>query len=174
MRAGAAARQAGFTLFEILVVVAIIAIATGAVLLQVRLPPAGDPQTVRQSVARLMQSGLDEAIFNGRELALSFSRADIAVLERDDADGTWAPVSKPEVLATPISLAHVVPRVVMEGRQISLPPTNSGTKPDAFILSSGETTPFRLLIGSPDKGGPVVELDVDAYGRVTLPAAPGS
>ena len=168
-------REAGFTLIEILVVVTIVAIVTGAVVLQVRLPAVADPQSVRVAVAGKIKAALDEAMFNGRNLAFNFSRTGIEMLAYDDTAGSWSALREPNTLAGTISFEHVAPTIEIEGRRISLPATADETKPDAFILSSGETTPFRLLLAAADapRGSPVLELDVDPYGRVATPDTTG-
>lgn len=158
---------AGFTLVEMLVVVAIVAVLASAMVLQLRPPDRITPASVVAELRRLIAAASDEAIFNGREFSLSFSRAGAVVLALDLADRTWARATSPDSIAAEVPFGNLVPTLAIEGRNVVLRAAGADLRPDAFLLSSGETTPFRLQVAADARSAPA-ELSLDPYGRVTL------
>lgn len=160
-------REGGFTLVEILVVVAIIAVLASAMVLQLRPPGQTTPARVAAALSRVIAAAGDEALFNGREFALSFSRAGAVVLAFDPATRSWARAKDPDSLAAEIPFGGLVASLAIEGRNVGMRGAGAEPQPDAFLLSSGETTPFRLRLAADARSSPV-ELSLDPYGRVTL------
>lgn len=85
-----AARRAGFTLIEVLVVLAIMAVVAAAVVV-LALP--GDAEAARaeaRRLAALLESAMGEARASGSSIAWSAERQGYAFWQRGE-DGDWAP-----------------------------------------------------------------------------------
>jgi general secretion pathway protein H len=164
-------RQSGFTLFEILVVVLIIAIISGTAVLSIGV--LGDDREVEREVDRaiaLFTILRDEAMLQGREFGIEFQRAGYRFVEYDVLGDRWADVPLDELLAT-----HTLPEgmefeLFIDGRGVKLnfePARFTEDKdkdgeeaasrtfgieqysPHVFVYSSGDMTPFELHLVQP-------------------------
>lgn len=162
--AGAARSDAGFTLLELLIVMAIVATLATMMVLQFRPPGAAGPEGTLRDLAHLIGIAGDEAIFNRRDFALDFSPAGVRLLVYDPREEAWAPVTDPPTLTQEIRFGQMKPELVLEGRNAMLSESREPS-PDAFVLSSGETTPLSLSLGD---GRATAKLSVDPYGKVQL------
>jgi general secretion pathway protein H len=114
-----AARSAGFTLIEVLVVLAILAITAAAVTL---LTPPGEAALARDEARRLaalLETAMREARASGRPIAWSAERERYVFWQRGE-DGDWIPypphsVYRPRALAERIELAGVQ----VDGREVA-------------------------------------------------------
>lgn len=84
-----AARESGLTLVEMLVVLAIIGVSTGAAVLAMTANHDGSGQAEAQRLLTRVQLAADEAMISDRSLALSVTPASYAVVERRDGGLSW-------------------------------------------------------------------------------------
>jgi general secretion pathway protein H len=149
------ARERGFSLLELLVVVAIIAIFVGAVVLQVGIASGTDHETERE-VARLkslVDLAREEALLQTRDYGVFFTRSAYRFYVYDHGLQAWATPLDDRLLTEhaitgrlPLRLALVV-----EDRELVLPETfatedDEEPEPQVLVLSSGEITPFEARI----------------------------
>ena len=137
------ARQRGFTLFELLIVVAIVAITVSMMQFSMGL---GDEhrelKRVGKDLGKLFHLLNQEAVFEGRNYAISVQKNGFIVLEFD-GDG-WAPAG--ESFFDRIKMAESqISELIIEDKVIDI---SKKTDPDPhiLILSSGEMTPFEWRI----------------------------
>jgi general secretion pathway protein H len=168
-------RQSGFTLFEILVVVFIVAIISGTAVLSIGV--LGDDREVEREADRaiaLFTILRDEAMLQGREFGIEFQRTGYRFVEYDVLGDRWADVPLDELLVT-----HTLPEgmefeLFIDGRGVKLnfeparftegkdkdedkddEKADSRTfgveqySPHVFVYSSGDMTPFELHLVQP-------------------------
>lgn len=160
-----ARRSGGFTLIEIMVVVAVIAIMVGAVILKVDFQNVG--VTVRDSAQRtrlLMILASDQAIYSRQQLGIRFhpNSYEFYILTEDEksGQGTWQ-ILEDERLnfrKTPIDIDFEVeisglPIVLEELEdEITNATDDDPIKPHVLFLSNGEMMPdFRVVMSDTDK-----------------------
>ena len=135
--------QRGFTLWELLIVVAIVAITISMVQLSVGLSDeTRDLKSVGKSLGKLFHLLSQEAVFESRNYAISVQEKGFIVLEFNE--GNWAPVDdsffrKIKMTETQIS------ELVMEDKVIDVS-SETDPQPHILILASGEMTPFEWRI----------------------------
>lgn len=140
------ARSRGFTLWELLIVVAIVAITLSMMQLSTGLSDeTRDLKRVGKDLGKLFHLLNQEAVFENRNYAVSVLENGYLVLEFDDGD--WVPVG------TSFFKRFKMPEsqrseLVIENQVIDLSP-NSKPEPHILILSSGEMTPFEWRIRDP-------------------------
>lgn len=157
-------RAAGFTLIELLVVVVILGIVSAMVLLSVGL--LGDDRALQQQarrVASLIELAEEEAVMQGRDFGLEFTRYGYRFVEHDPVLNRWHEVVGDDLLR-PRRLDEGMEFLLeLDDRQVSLPeeakkipvgdedePQNRDRQgdylPHLLILSSGDVTPFALRV----------------------------
>jgi general secretion pathway protein H len=164
-------RQAGFTLFEILVVVLIIAIISGTAVLSIGV--LGDDRDVEREADRaiaLFTILRDEAMLQGREFGIEFLARGYRFVEYDVLGDRWADVPLDELLTTRTLPEGMELELYIDGRGVKLNAEparfvkdenkakddnekKSGRSfgieqysPHVFVYSSGDMTPFELHI----------------------------
>lgn len=148
-----AGRSSGFSLLELMVVVAIIGIMAGALVLSVGI---GNEERDQEQEARRL-SGLigllrEEALMQNRDFALELSESGYRFLQYDYLQLRWLPP-----LNERLFLDYRLPderlrlELALEGRYVTLEPVfedapedDGDHEPQLLILSSGELTPFEI------------------------------
>ena len=158
-------RQTGFTLFEILVVVFIIAVISGTAVLS--LGVLGDDREVDREASRAMALfavAKDEAMLQGREFGIEFERGGYRFVEFDPETEQWFDVPGDDDLLR----THTLPdsmelELYLDGQSVKLenalaeiavaddddPADSSEYSPHVFLYSSGDMTPFELHVLRP-------------------------
>lgn len=155
----------GFTLIELLVTLVIIGIIVSVTVLSIRSPGGEKLEEELDRLTALFQLAREEAILQSRELGMEFWENGYAFYELNDVQ-QWVPLEEdnlfrvrelPERMRMQLTLEEIdiVMRVVRED------------KPQVFILSSGETSPFRLKMTLNDEYS--AHISVDALGRFKNP-----
>ncbi len=168
-------RQAGFTLIEIMVVLVILGVLIGLAVLSTGI--AGPSRELRNEAERL--SGLigvlaDEAVLDNREYGLWFDAASYQVLRYDSAKAKWQAVDRAPHQLPP----WAVLTLELEGAAMKLPSANaeddekaSERSPQVLILSSGELSPFRLLMAERKPQGARLQMATDGFRLPKVEAA---
>lgn len=157
-------RARGFSLVEILVVVLIIALMTGVAVLSLSLSSAHPVRDRAEQFAQLLRVASEEASMQGENLALGFWTRGwrFYVLRGGMA---WQPLNGDELLR-PVTLPEDYALTLsLQGQQVQLEREDK-TKPQVFLLASGEMEPFELLISA--KGHASERVTGNAIGEVKV------
>jgi len=152
--------QTGFTLIEIMVVVVIVSIMTGAAVISFPRDTSDLLKEEADRVHALLRLSQDEAILQSREFALGFNQSGYTFFKLDN--NAWS-VYDDDVFRARKLPADLLSQLYLEGIPIVLEKTL--VKPQVFILSSGEMTPFVYELqfsGKEEK----IKLVVNAIGDV--------
>ena len=147
------ARNCGFSLLELLVVVAIIAIFVGAVVLQVGIASGTDHETERE-IARLknvLDLAREEALLQTRDFGVFFTSSAYRFYTYDHGLQTWVAPFDDRLLTEHAINERLRLALVVEERELVLPETfetedDEEPEPQVLVLSSGEITPFEARI----------------------------
>ena len=135
--------QQGFTLWELLIVVAIVAITISMVQLSVGLSDQDrDLKRVGKDLGKLFHLLNQEAVFESRNYAIWVRDRDFAVLEYED--GNWVPAAQSFFTRIKLSESQTS-ELIIEDRVIDIS-SNTEPSPHILILSSGEMTAFEWRI----------------------------
>lgn len=142
--------QQGFTLLELLVVLVIIGLMTAATMLNVDLDGDGHVRSVMHLLQDTIELAQEEAEVTGHSFALGFWQHGWRFYVMDRAE-TWRPVTNEHFLR---------PRHIDDGVQLNLQlqniavvlPPKDETKPQIFLLPSGEMQPFILEVAQQGQG----------------------
>jgi general secretion pathway protein H len=137
--------QSGFTLFELLIVVAIVAITLSMMQFSFGLSDqTRDLKRVGKDLGKLFHLLNQEAVFENRNYAISVKENGFVVLEYDGGD--W--VTSSESFYTRIKMPESQrSELIIDEKTINI--TSDDPKPHILILSSGEMTPFEWRIRDP-------------------------
>lgn len=141
-------RDSGFTLLEMLVVIFIIGLTF--TIATISIGQKGS-QVVRDEAERLnglMLLASEEAVMQGREMAVEFSNEAYSFYELG-ADNQWLPISDDKLFRERVLSPDIKIELVIEGEKASF--EDKKNLPRLFVLSSGELTPFTLTL-SIDEG----------------------
>lgn len=144
--------ESGFSLLEILIVVAIIGIFAGTLVFSMRITGA-DPALERE--ARRLEGLLgllrEEALMQNRDYGVVFSETGYRFYVFDYVVSAWVPPPNERIFvdyAVPEPLAL---ELVLEQRDVDLDRSfdtaideDAGPEPQVLVLSTGEITPFDL------------------------------
>jgi general secretion pathway protein H len=135
--------QRGFTLWELLIVVAIIAITISMVQLSVGLSDeTRDLKKVGKSLGKLFHLLSQEAVFESRNFAVSVQDQGFIVLEYNQGEWTRSEQS----FFSKIKMTESQHSELIIEDQIIDISTKTQPQPHILILSSGEMTPFEWRI----------------------------
>lgn len=152
----------GFTLIELLVTLVIIGIIISLSTLAIGNNAGDKLDEEKNRLTALFQMAREEAIMQGRELGMEFWENGYAFYELNDVQ-QWLPLEDdqlfrirklPEGMRLQLNLEEI--EVVMS--------VVKKDKPQVFILSSGETSPFKLEMDFNDEY--TTRIDVDALGNI--------
>jgi len=135
--------QGGFTLFELLIVVAIVTITITVVQLAPGLSDeTRDLKRTGKELGKMFRLLNQEAVFEGRNYAISVKDNGFLVLEYNEEE--WLPV--PDTFFARIRMAESQrSELIIENQVIDISETKT-PQPHILILSSGEMTPFEWRI----------------------------
>src|SRR5262245_5170749 len=169
----ARAASAGFTLLELLVVVAIIGLLAGAVTLSWR--ALGNDQEMEQETGRLrgvIDLLHEEALMQTRDYGLMFTQTGYRFYVFDYQTLKWLEPQGDDLLE-PHTLRPLLSMVLLlDGREVPLEPDFESQdienpEPQVMLLSSGEVTPFQLEMSRDDIRGRF-EIETALDGKVTV------
>ena len=149
-------RMAGFTLLEVLVVIAIIGILLTIATLSVEQNSRNVLQQEAERLQGLLQLAADEAILSGRELALQID-PDRYLFMRLEGEN-WKPLEADRILRERQLPVNIHLELQVEGVAVDMFAEQQPRR--IFILSSGEMTPFELLLGNQEEGEYILQGDI--------------
>ena len=138
--------DAGFTLLELLAVIVIIGIIISFASLSIGQNTSRIVQDEAERLHGLIQLAGEEAVLQGRELALEFDHDRYRFLELGTAD--WQPIEADKMLRERPLPEAVRVKLMLEDVVTSF--KDKKKLPRIFILSSGELTPFDLTLSTDD------------------------
>lgn len=174
-------RTTGFTLIEILVVVAIVAVVTAAATLSLGIiGDDNESRTEARRLASLIEVAQDEAVMQGREFGIELLSAGYRFVEYDPFAQVWVEIPDDDVLR-PRNLAEGITldlymedkRVPLENELADLGQDEDDRNrikdyaPHALIFSSGDVMPFEVRIARDVAADPII-LTVDALGELEI------
>jgi general secretion pathway protein H len=162
------ARNAGFTLLEILVVIVIIGIILSFASLSIGRSTDRVIQEESQRLAGLITLAAQEAVMQSREMALQFTPGgyEFVVFDKDQ----WRRITDDDTLRTRRLPEGVRLDINVEGEAVALGKTDAekpASQPRIYLLSSGEVTPFQITLQSKASGGSY-QLKGDVGGKVEI------
>ncbi|MFZ5594434.1 MAG: type II secretion system minor pseudopilin GspH [Pseudomonadota bacterium] len=168
-------RNTGFTLIEVLVVMLIVGIIVSFATLSVRRGTDKAVEEEARRLAGLVELAGQEAVLQSRELALRLAPGgyEFQVFDRDQwrrvtADDTLRPRTLPDGVRLEINI---------EGEAVDLEKKSAMSKgegdaskiePRVYLLSSGEITPFQLVVFRAGKSGEGYRVKGDVAGKVVV------
>ena len=177
-------RQNGFTLFEILVVVFIIAIIAGTAVVSTGVL-RDDRELTREAdrAVALLELAMDDAVLQGRDFGIEFMRTGYRFVEYDRDGRRWADVPLDDLLRAHTLRDGLELELYVDGSRVKLadapadfdPVDDDETadarveqySPHAYLYSSGDVSTFELhLIRFADNSR--VAFSVDLLGNVTF------
>ncbi|HEC18768.1 MAG TPA: type II secretion system protein GspH [Gammaproteobacteria bacterium] len=132
----------GFTLLELLAVLLIIGIVISFATLSIGQNTSRIVEDEAERLHGLIQLASEEAVLQGRDLALEFARDQYRFLELGAE--AWQPVEGDAMFRERALPEAVELELVLEGLPASF--EDKKNLPKIFILSSGELTPFELTL----------------------------
>ena len=157
-------KQAGFTLVEVLCVLALLGLTAGLVVLN--LPKPAPPfQTEVQRVTALLNLAARQSIIDGKSRGLDFTTSQLNIFEYD---GEW--IEDRHQGFTDVSGINLT----VEGLDIDLnarekKKEKSDLPPLIYFDATGNVTPFRLSINGRDESFIIAP---DARGRIVMETSP--
>lgn len=169
----ARAASAGFTLLELLIVVAIIGLLAGAVTLSWR--ALGNDQEMDQETGRLrgvIDLLHEEALMQTRDYGLMFTETGYRFYVFDYQTLKWLEPQGDDLLEPHALRPRLSMVLLLDGREVPLErdfesQDIKNPEPQVMLLSSGEVTPFRIEMSRQDIAGRF-EIETTLDGKVTV------
>lgn len=152
----------GFTLIELLVTLVIIGIIISVSTLAIRNNAGDKLDEEKNRLTTLFELAREEAIMQGRELGIEFWENGYAFYELNDVQ-KWLPLEDDPLLRTRKLPDGMRLQLDLEEIEVVMSVVQKD-KPQVFILSSGETSPFRLEMNFNDEY--TTRLDINALGKI--------
>ena len=163
-RISQACAQRGFTLWELLIVVAIVAITVSMLQLSIGLGDnTRDLKRVGKNLGKLIHLLTQEAVFENRNYAISVHDKGFTVLLYDQ--GNWVPAG--EAFFNRVQLTESQRSVLLIDDLSVEIAKGDNPKPHILILSSGEMTPFEWRISDDNTQSGIV-LQGNVLGSVLM------
>ena len=144
MRQQAGQRQRGFTIMEIIVVVAVISLIASAILLNTNFNrPADRLETHVEKLAKTLTLLLQEAILNDANYAISLLPNGYTVLQFNGE--TWSEPEDRFILSLKVTGSDYRDELTINQRLV-VPVKADELQPHILLLASGETTPFEWVL----------------------------
>ena len=158
----------GFTLIEVLVVVIIISIVATMALLSINPGNNREDQEEARRLAALLKLASQQAIISNSELALEVANDGYRFLQYRDQQ--WTPAEdrelRPREMPEHVRLETYIYGSMASEMNSSENGNRDATLPRIFILSSGELTPFKIIVSGDEESSYTVTGDVG--GRIEL------
>ncbi len=149
MRGARSAPANGFTLIEILLVLVILSLVTGIAVFYVG---GGNLERELESEAKrlhgLIRMAAEESILNNQEIGFYYDDKGYQFLGYDEKEAQWLPLMS-DLLRPRSFPSWLSPEFQGEAktvRQLAVTERDESPIPVFVMLSSGETTPFKLLL----------------------------
>lgn len=163
-------RHGGFTLIEILVVVAIIAIISA--MLMIRLQPGSSRSALKTEVDRfdvLLELATEQAIIQGQSIGVEIKERGYRFYIYDPLQLQWSSIDSDEVLRQRTLPGQFRLDLEMESQDIELPMADDDEEtdlpqPQILLLSSGDITPCDVYFET-DRGDLAFQLNIDPQGE---------
>jgi general secretion pathway protein H len=163
--------QRGFTLLEIIVVLVIIGIMVSFAVLQ--FGDEGEKQLKEETrrLELLVKLAREESILESSDYAIGFWQGGYSFYTLDEGEGKWDEITDDPTLRPREIPEYIELSIELEDQLVILemePPE----KPQIFLLSSGEMTPFLLQLSVQDRDDLPKEISFDQLGRLNYEEQP--
>ncbi len=140
--------ERGFTLLELLAVLFIIGIIVSFAGLSIGQRSSRAAQEEAERLYGLVRVASEEAVLQGRELAVEFTRQNYRFLELTN-DNQWIPIEEDTLFRERKFPPDVNIELLVEGAAASF--GDEKNLPRIFVLSSGELTDFKISLSLEDE-----------------------
>lgn len=141
--------DAGFTLLEILVATALIAVLSGVAALSLSGDATRDARREAETLLRALQQAADAAVYEGSETGAAFTATGYAFLRYDPAARQWRSAAQ-----AGLGARRLPADLRLSGNIAGLPlrfAAEEDLRPAILFLSSGEVTGFSLTLADADR-----------------------